>query len=116
MSGYTITIHAADQCEARHGYRPTMADGDAAVLDIVEGRALLVFRHGSGFEEWQVDLGPLNVRVVYMPAQSRIITVHPHEAKNRAKSCGVRTTVSMQPKYHKGKYKPGKTIWNRERP
>lgn len=113
---HTITLHALDQCEARHGYRPRNCDADAAVIDIMDGRAVMAWRHPSGHEEWIVRLACAEVRVVYDPVTCCIITVLPTSSRQMGKIIENRPAFQEQRYYAKGKARGKRTVWVGGRP
>lgn len=72
----SISTHALEECERRHGFTPCAWDADLAVLDIIEGRAEFAGEGSEpGRERYLVRLGHVVVPVVYDPPTARIVTV-----------------------------------------
>ena len=73
-----VSKHAEDQMAARHGYTPTREEWLAAVLSILDRRALLMSGEMlAGRQRWLVAIGPRQCRVVWAPDGATIITVLP---------------------------------------
>lgn len=72
--------HAIERAASRYGLRPTEADWGQVILDITDGRTLLLRRRWSpdgGREIHRVHLCGVEVVVLYVPDIARVITVLP---------------------------------------
>lgn len=113
-----LSAHAVLRCQERHGFTPTAAQGDAAVLDIIERRAVLLGVRPGGKEDWLVRLGPFQVRVVYAPEAALIVTVLAPESRPAAKIDAFRASRlpacrEEATRYLRGKRLSRRTVWER---
>ncbi len=73
-----MTLHAIQRAAERYGITLTHDDLRRMVQDITQGRALLCRRAQNGkLPIYATDLGGQAVRVVYDPADARVVSVLP---------------------------------------
>lgn len=112
-----VTRHAWERAAERLGRPLSRQEWRQVVLDITEGRAVLLLRQNDGSEILLVTVGTVAMRLVWMPDPGCVRTVLPDSpcltaASETVRGARVRKSVRGGGFYVRGKWKHLRTIWN----
>lgn len=114
-----VSRHAQERAVLRLGRDLTRSEWLAAILAIVERRAVLLCRQDDMSEIYLVAVASITARVVWNPFQAQIVTVLPNDttslspAAENARNGEDRQSFVRFAFFRRGKRRPGGTVWER---
>lgn len=112
-----ITHHARARMVERIGRDLTREEWRALVLDIIDGRAVLVRRNGDGKELYAVQVGSITVQAWWAPQGGCVTTIMTPEMGGGGstgqafRDAPLRPSIRRAAHYAGGKKRPEKTDW-----